>query len=211
MFDLNTMIDPASPLKPYVTLYAATAISNSGYIAAIGNDSRISCPGSYCRAYLLTLETNAPTVTPVVTGTLGSNGWYTSKPTTLAWTVTGFPIPTTSGCGTVSVPDTKGKTYTCKATNSSGDASDSVTIKKDSVPPQVAIKIPVKAKTYTLHEKVLASYSCLDVTSGVATCSGTVKDGAAINTSTKGTKTFKVTSADKAGNVAVHSVLYSVN
>ena len=93
-----------------------------------------------------------------------------------------------------------GKTYTCSATNSLGNASDSVTIKEDSVPPQVTIKNPVKGKTYALHAKVLASYSCLDATSGVATCSGTVKDGTAINTSSKGTKTFKVIGTDKAGN-----------
>lgn len=78
------------------------------------------------------------------------------------------------------------------------------------MPPQVTIKIPVKGKTYALHAKVLASYSCLDATSGVATCSGSVKDGAPINTSSKGTKTFKVTGTDKAGNRKAVSLLYTV-
>ena len=212
-FDLNSMIDQASPLKPYVTLHYAVGISSNGkYIVANGTDSRISLPPGTDsnRAYLLTLETNAPSVTPVVTGKLGTNGWYTSATTTVAWTVTGFPIPTTSGCGTVSVPQTTGTSYSCSATNSSGTASNSVIIKEDSVKPQVTIKVPVKGKTYALHAKVLASYSCLDATSGVASCTGTVKDGAPINTSTAGTKTFKVVGKDKAGNKKAVSLLYNV-
>jgi probable HAF family extracellular repeat protein len=159
---------------------------------------------------VITVTGQTPSVTPVVTGTLGTNGWYVSKTTTLAWTLTGSPTPTTSGCGMVSVPQSTGRTYTCSATNSLGSASDSITIKKDSVPPQVTVKSPVRGKTYTLHEKVLASYSCLDSTSGVATCTGTVKDGAAINTSSKGTKTFNVSGEDKAGNKTKVSVLYNV-
>jgi len=84
-------------------------------------------------------------------------------------------------------------------------------IKKDSIKPQVTISSPVKAKTYRLHQMVPASYSCLHATSGVAKCSGTVANGALINTSTKGTKTFTVVGTDKAGNKKTLSVLYSVN
>jgi probable HAF family extracellular repeat protein len=203
--DLNTLIDPNSPLAPYVTLNNASRVTNTGYILANGTDSRTG----YFVSFVLTPNPTIPTVTPAIAGTLGENGWYVSA-TTLSWTITGYPTPTTSGCGTVSVPDTKGKTYTCTATNSSGSASGSVTMKKDTVPPQVTIKIPVKGKTYALNEKVLASYTCLDITSGVAACSGTVKDGAAVNTSTKGTKTFEVIGIDKAGNKTTDFVLYTV-
>jgi hypothetical protein len=153
---------------------------------------------------------SVPIVTPKVIGKLGTNGWYTSATTTLTWTVTGSPAPITSGCGTVSVPQTTGKTYTCSATNSLGSASKSVMIKMDSVKPQVTVSVPVKAKTYKLHQTVLASYSCLDAVSRIATCTGTVKNGTAINTSTKGTKTFAVVGTDKAGNKKTVSVLYNV-
>ncbi len=153
---------------------------------------------------------SVPSVTPKVIGKLGTNAWYTSATTTLTWTVTGSPTPITSGCGTASVPQTAGKTYTCSATNSLGSATKSVMIKKDSVKPQVTVSVPVKAKTYKLHQKVLASYSCLDTLSRMATCAGTVKNGTAINTSTKGTKTFAVVGTDKAGNKKTVSVLYNV-
>jgi hypothetical protein len=50
-------------------------------------------------AFLLTPETSgfAPTVAPVVTGTLGLAGWYVG-PATVTWIVKGNPVPTTSGC-----------------------------------------------------------------------------------------------------------------
>jgi probable HAF family extracellular repeat protein len=49
MLDLNDLIDPANALKPYVTLTAANAITDSGYILAQGYDIRANS----FRAYLL--------------------------------------------------------------------------------------------------------------------------------------------------------------
>ena len=153
---------------------------------------------------------SVPVVTSEITGKLGTNGWYTSATTTLTWTVTGNPVPVTSGCGTVSVPQTTGITYTCSATNSLGSTSTTVMIKKDSIKPQVNVSVPVQAKTYKLHQTVLASYSCRDAVSGVTTCTGTVNNGAKINTSSRGTKTFSAVGMDKAGNRKTVSVLYNV-
>jgi probable HAF family extracellular repeat protein len=207
MIDLNTLIDPSDPLKPYVTLTAAIGITNNGFIAANGTDSRFS---ESAMAFLLTLEI-APIVNPVITGTLGQNGWYDSKTTTLAWAVTGNPMPTTSGCGARTVPQTSGKIFTCSASNSLGSASNTVTIKKDSVVPTVVLKRPGHNAIFTLNQKVLASYTCNDVTSGVATCSGEVADGTAINTSAPGSHTFSVAATDNAGNAVTKSVNYTVN
>jgi probable HAF family extracellular repeat protein len=53
MQDLNSLIDPADPLQPYVTLSEATAISCAGDIAAFGSDSR---DGSHQHGYLLLQE-----------------------------------------------------------------------------------------------------------------------------------------------------------
>ncbi len=171
--------------------------SNPGYRLKFGANAEATlCP---------------PTVTAHVTGTLGANGWYVSKTTTLKWTVTGKPAPTKSGCGMVAVPDTTGTTYTCSATNSAGNASGSVIIKKDSVKPAVTITTPVNGATYRLKSTVYASYACSDATSGVDTCSGTVADGAAIKTASAGTKRFTVTSTDSAGNKTIQSVSYTVN
>lgn len=152
-----------------------------------------------------------PTVTPVVTGKLGTNGWYISKTTTLAWNLTGIPTPIASGCGTVSVPQTAGTNYTCTATNSLGSASDSATIKEDSVKPSVLIKAPAANAVYALKQNVLASYSCTDSTSGVASCAGTVASGVGISTANLGQQTFVVTATDNAGNTITKTVLYNVD
>ena len=207
MFDLNTLIDPNSPLRPYVVLSQATGISNAGFIAAIGTDSRY--PGLY-EAFLLTVESNAPTVTPVIIGSLAQSGWYVSQ-TTVSWIVPGFPAPMTSGCSAVAVPNTQGTTYTCTATNASGSASQSVLIKEDTVKPSVLVKKPSVNAVYALNQKVLSSYSCLDATSGMAVCKGTVANGANIYTSTVGTQTFTVIGTDNAGNRITKTVLYTVD
>jgi probable HAF family extracellular repeat protein len=206
-FDLNKLIAANDPLRGHITLFFAFGISNNGNITAVGRNLGVS-PRIY-RTFLLT--PGAPFMTPVITGALGQNGWYIGKPTTLKWTVPQLPVaPTESGCGSVNVPDTTGTTYTCSAANQYGTASDSVIIRKDTVAPKVVIKKPASNATYTPNQNVLASYTCADATSGVATCVGTVADGASINTSSLGQQTFAVTGSDNAGNAITKTVLYTV-
>jgi probable HAF family extracellular repeat protein len=57
MIDLNTLIDPSSPLALYVTLSRGTAINDNGWIVADGIDSRTG----QVHAYLLS-TLNAPPV-----------------------------------------------------------------------------------------------------------------------------------------------------
>jgi len=154
---------------------------------------------------------SAPSVTPVVTGTLGTNGWYISSPTTLAWAVTGHPAPTKSGCGTVNVPDTTGESYRCSAANEYGTASNSVVIKKDTVAPTVVVQKPANGAVYALNQKLVAAYTCSGGKSGMASCAGTVADGAPVSTSTAGTHTFAVAATDNAGNTITKTVTYSVD
>jgi hypothetical protein len=151
----------------------------------------------------------APYVAPGVSGTLGTNGWYVSK-TTLAWYVTGSPAPTESGCGKVIVPNTKGNTYTCSATNADGTATGSLTIKVDTAAPKVTITKPANGASYARGSSQIASYSCTDATSGVATCAGTVPDKTKFSTSTLGPNTFTVTATDKAGNLISEQHAYTV-
>jgi len=156
------------------------------------------------------LVNSAPSVLPSITGTLGKNGWYVSRPTTLKWMVIGNPTPVNSGCGAVGVPDTTGITYTCSSTNENGSVSNSVTIKKDTVAPTVLVTRPADEAVYALNQIVAASYICKDATSGVASCSGTVADGASIPTSVEGSQTFSVSATDNAGNAVSKSVTYTV-
>jgi probable HAF family extracellular repeat protein len=50
MYDLNSLVDPASPLVGLVTLDEAVSVSSNGWIAVNGTDSRD--PG-WTRAFLL--------------------------------------------------------------------------------------------------------------------------------------------------------------
>ncbi|HMD45721.1 MAG TPA: hypothetical protein VKG43_06155, partial [Acidimicrobiales bacterium] len=79
----------------------------------------------------------------------------------------------------------------------------------DKAPPTVTITAPVNG-SYAIGQTVDASYSCDDGGSGVASCSGTVPSGAALDTSTPGTYTFSVTGTDNVGNTTVASVTYTV-
>jgi hypothetical protein len=82
----------------------------------------------------------------------------------------------------------------------------------DRTPPTIALTTPAAGAVYSLGEQVSADYSCADEPggSGVATCAGTVADGAPIDTSSVGVKSFRVDATDVAGNPASVSVNYTV-
>ena len=151
-----------------------------------------------------------PTVVPSVAGTMGADGWYVTHPTTLSWTVSGKPVPVKSGCTKVTVPDTAGTSYTCTASNEIGDAERYGAHQKDSVAPAIEFKVPVNNATFAQNQTVTAAYGCTDVTSGVASCSGSVAVGAAIPTAVLGGQTLLVTATDNAGNSVTKSVSYSI-
>ena len=101
-----------------------------------------------------------------------------------------------------------GTSYTCSAINEVGDASGTVLIKKDSVAPVIQFKKPVNNVTYAQNQTVTAAYGCTDVTSGVASCTGSVAGGAAIPTTTVGQHTFSsITITDATANAPVYYTL----
>src|SRR5829696_1586954 len=81
----------------------------------------------------------------------------------------------------------------------------------DTNKPQIAITTAPQGATYTKDQAVAASYSCTDVDSGVASCQGTVANGANIDTSSTGTKTFTVNATDNTGLTNSVSHTYTVN
>ncbi|MEZ5177337.1 MAG: hypothetical protein R2746_03385 [Acidimicrobiales bacterium] len=84
-------------------------------------------------------------------------------------------------------------------------------VSTDTKAPVITIASPVAASSIVQGTTVLADYACDDGTGvGVATCVGTVADGAPIDTATVGTKTFTVSSSDNEGKQATKSVTYSV-
>ena len=82
----------------------------------------------------------------------------------------------------------------------------------DATAPDIAVTTPASGAVYGLGERIAAAYSCSDDAggSGVASCTGTVANGAPIDTATVGEKTFKVEATDNAGNPASKSVTYTV-
>ena len=82
----------------------------------------------------------------------------------------------------------------------------------DQSPPTITLITPVDDADYARGSSVIADYACNDEVggSGVATCVGTVADGAAINTASLGSHPFTVDATDGAGNPASLTVNYDV-
>lgn len=82
----------------------------------------------------------------------------------------------------------------------------------DSTDPTITIVEP-DGGSYARNQEVFASYTCADEDggSGLASCTGTVLPGEALDTSTSGLKTFEVTAIDNAGNDATVTVTYNVS
>ena len=76
--------------------------------------------------------------------------------------------------------------------------------------PSITVTTPAGGAVYPLNENVAADYGCADAGSGPSSCAGTVADGAPIDTSTTGTKTFVVNAADAVGNSSTATVTYTV-
>jgi len=79
----------------------------------------------------------------------------------------------------------------------------------DKKAPAIAIDAP--AGPYVFGQSVAADYSCTDGGSGLASCVGTVANGANVDTASVGSKTFAVTSADALGHESSQSVTYQVD
>jgi hypothetical protein len=106
------------------------------------------------------------------------------------------------------------KSFTVEATDNAGNAASkkvSYTV-VDQAPPDISLTAPVDGAVYEIGQQVAASYSCVDQPggSGVASCTGTVANGAPIDTSSLGEHSFEVTSSDRAGNTGSKVVSYVV-
>ena len=121
-------------------------------------------------------DSTAPVITPIITGTAGSNGWYRSD-VTVGWTVTDAEsgIKTSTGCTTSALTsETTGVTLTCSATNNVGlSSSASVTIKIDKTNPGITFVNSTPAPNINgwINSNVIVNWSCTDTPSGPASAS----------------------------------------
>jgi hypothetical protein len=128
---------------------ATPQISNGPY-DALGSHA-VTCSytdgGSIIRSATATYtvvrdrDTTAPVITETVTGTMGSNGWYTGN-VSLDWTVTENESPETlvlTGCDDVTVSaDQAAADYSCSAVSEGGTAAEqTVSIQRDGTAPVI--------------------------------------------------------------------------
>jgi hypothetical protein len=85
-------------------------------------------------------------------------------------------------------------------------------IPPDLTAPEILVRTPPDGAVYEQGEPVTADYECVEEEggSGLASCSGTVPSGHAIDTSELGEKTFTVTTSDAEGNTATVTHTYTV-
>jgi YVTN family beta-propeller protein len=156
--------------------------------------------------YTIVINLSAPIITPQITGTMGSNGWYVGN-VSLSWSVVDpeTPVTSTTGCGNVvRTVNTTGTSYTCEATSDGGTNSVTVTIKLDKNKPILAPTVN-DARPLLNNPNVVASANATDAVSGIASASCGVAD-----TSTIGLKTITCTATDAAGNVGTNTTAFRV-
>jgi hypothetical protein len=92
------------------------------------------------------------------------------------------------------------------------DTACTVTLRRDSAAPAITISSPADGTAVALGAPLTAAFSCADPAggTGLASCTGTTANGAALDTSTGGAHTLTVTAADVAGNTSTKSVSYTV-
>ena len=80
----------------------------------------------------------------------------------------------------------------------------------DTTDPTVEMTTPAPGAALVLGSTVLADYTCADAGSGAQSCTGTVANGAPLDTSSVGTKSISVTATDAAGHSFTLTRSYSV-
>jgi hypothetical protein len=80
----------------------------------------------------------------------------------------------------------------------------------DTTPPIALVAKPANGDIYLVGDTVASNYACVD-DHALSSCTGTVANGAAVDTTTAGIKTFAVTAKDAAGNTAKVFVSYTVD
>ncbi|MGZ7018438.1 MAG: Ig-like domain-containing protein [Acidimicrobiia bacterium] len=167
-----TQIGAADATSPYSVTWDTTAVADGQYdLRVLTTDNA----GNVFTSPIVTVrvDNTGPTIgAPIVVGTLGANGWYTSN-VTVNWpapTDSGSGIASTTGCGTTNITtDQTGQVVTCSATDNAGNtSSNSVTIKRDATAPTGSLTAPANGAVVAGTGSVTVSSDSADVTSGVA-------------------------------------------
>jgi uncharacterized repeat protein (TIGR01451 family) len=202
-FDLTVHVDSA--VADGTTLTNAPAVTFEDQLDPVSSNNTASATTTVTAP-----DTTPPTVTPVVAGTLGSNGWYTSD-VSLTWNVVEPESPGSLvevGCDSRTITsDQPATTYTCTASSRGGAAAPvSVSIKRDATAPALAFS--GNAGRYTVAQTVAIGCSASDALSGIAQgCAGVNAPAASFGL---GHVSVTRTATDLAGNSGSGTVSFDV-
>ncbi|WP_291980424.1 choice-of-anchor tandem repeat GloVer-containing protein [Luteitalea sp.] len=121
-----------------------------------------------------------------------------------------FTLGTSVGDGEESATAMTTSRQVCDLAGNCAQAGPVGPFRIDRLTPTVVVTAPADGAVFVLRRKVAADFTCADGGSGLASCTGTRRNGAFLDTKTVGTKTFTVTATDQAGNRAQITRTYSV-
>jgi hypothetical protein len=160
------------------------------------------------------IDTVPPVATATATPAPNANGWN-KTPVSVSFSGTdnlnGSGVAGCSPSVTLSANGAGQKASgTCTDVAGNVSAKATATISIDQIPPTVNLTAPTNGATYTIGSTIAAAYTCADALSGLATCVGTISNGAPISTAGTGSHAFNVTATDVAGNVTQSNIGYNV-
>lgn len=166
--------------------------------------------------FMWTIDTAPPVITSARTPAPNANGWNNTDVTvTFTCTDAGSGVGTPPISPQVVSAEGAGQSVSASCTDNAGNSASATVsgINIDKTPPSITIVALVNGATFLLNQAAAASYTCNGGLSGIATCAGPVANGANMNMSSPGSKTFTVNATDGAGNTASltnsYTVLYS--
>lgn len=172
--------------------------------------SATSTGGSSSQSVTIKRDATAPSIAGSRSPAANGNGWNNS-PVSVSFACTDALSGITSCVGDATLAAAGAWQEAAGiATDQAGNTASATVggIHIDLTAPVITLSAP--AGSYQLGDVVAAAYACADEASGVATCTGTVGAGDAIDTTSVGTKSFTVTSTDLAGNASTTTVTYTV-
>jgi hypothetical protein len=150
------------------------------------------------------IDTTAPVVTPVVTGTQVAGDYY-AGPVTVAWTAVDDDSRLLSpSCPTTTVAAGDEQTVTCKASSRGGETVKSVTIKRDLAAPSLTVPSAVVKQAAGSAGSAVVTYdaAATDAVDPAPAVSCTPASGSAL---ALGTTTVTCSATDASGNTASKS------
>jgi hypothetical protein len=151
------------------------------------------------------LDTTPPVITATISGTLGTNGWYTSA-VQLSWSVVDDESAVTilNGCETLTIADDTGDIFLpCTASSEGGVSGQTAGFKRDATPP--SLSPTVSPNPVVQNNAAAAAANASDDLSGVFS-----QSCQAVDTSTAGSHSVLCSATDYAGNTSSASATYQV-